>query len=557
MENVTTRRPRSTRKSVYTEEDNESYTPKKPNRNRTPSSKALESIASESSPTMKKIEAPRRSMRKKLSLAVIDDENPDNRRKKLKENECIVIGDESFDDHQEKVKEKEYDVIDDDSIESFKSSNEIKNPMKTNNLFEDEDIEGQKIYSFKTPKKRDSMMMLAQCTPKTPRHNDPNKTTPKTPKNNRLSEIQKTPTSRPSASKLTKTPRHVRDEIKKKLNKARLLELESATSKTKTSDHTLDRLKNSRIPHDQLVKLLSNMTLSQEHEQSVKDLHNEHKSYFSKWLTLFDEGFTVILHGLGSKRNLLQSFHKEKLANEHVVVINGFFPSLTIKDILDAIWVDILENSGGSGGSSHDIVYQIEEQMESIPALNIFVIVHNIDGSMLRNDKAQSVLSRLASIRNIHMIVSIDHINAPLLWNNTKLGNYNFVWFDVTSFLPYTEETAFENSLMVQNSGTLELSSMKSVFQSLTTNARGIYIILVKYQLKNSGNLNYQGMSFKELYKTCREAFLVSSDVALRAQLTEFLDHKLARTKRTIEGTENIIIPIRNILLEQFLTDQN
>lgn len=144
-----------------------------------------------------------------------------------------------------------------------------------------------------------------------------------------------------------------------------------------------------------------------------------------------------------------------------------------------------------------------------------------------------------------------------LVWNNIKLSNFNFVWFDVTSFLPYTEETAFENSLLVQNSGALELSSMKSVFQSLTSNARGIFILVVKHQLKNSKSPNFQGMSFKELYSACREAFLVSSDVALRAQLTEFLDHKLAKMKRGFDGAENITIPIKNFLLEQFLAEQN
>lgn len=98
---------------------------------------------------------------------------------------------------------------------------------------------------------------------------------------------------------------------------------------------------------------------------------------------------------------------------------------------------------------------------------------------------------------------------------------------------------------------------MKSVFQSLTSNARGIYILVVKHQLKNGRTPNYQGISFKELYSNCREAFLVSSDVALRAQLTEFLDHKLARLKRTADGAENITIPIKNFLLEQFLNEQN
>lgn len=137
------------------------------------------------------------------------------------------------------------------------------------------------------------------------------------------------------------------------------------------------------------------------------------------------------------------------------------------------------------------------------------------------------------------------------------MSHYNFSWWDVTSFLPYTEETAYENSLLSQRSDVMELSSMKSVFQSLTSNARGIYILLIKYQLKNSRNPNYQGMTFKELYGSCREAFLVSSDVALRAQLTEFLDHKLAKLKRIADGSEHITIPIKNVLLEQFLSEQN
>ncbi len=143
------------------------------------------------------------------------------------------------------------------------------------------------------------------------------------------------------------------------------------------------------------------------------------------------------------------------------------------------------------------------------------------------------------------------------MWNNTKLNNYNFVWFDTTTFLPYTDETAFENSFMINNSGALELSSLRSVFQSLTSNARGIYLLLVKYNLKNSSSPSYQGMTFKDLYSGCRESFLVSSGIALRAQLTEFLDHKLAKMKRNIDGVENITIPIKNSLLEKFLSEQN
>lgn len=186
-----------------------------------------------------------------------------------------------------------------------------------------------------------------------------------------------------------------------------------AKAKAKTSDHTLDRLKNSRVPRDQLMALMANMHLSKEHEQAVKGLNEEHESSFDKWMILFDEGYTVLLYGFGSKRNLLQKFHKEKLAKRHVIVINGFFPSLTIREILDSIWVDILEQTA-VGGNPHELLDMIEKEMKDIPALHLFLIIHNIDGPMLRNDRAQSVLSRLANIKNIHMIASIDHINTPL-----------------------------------------------------------------------------------------------------------------------------------------------
>lgn len=48
------------------------------------------------------------------------------------------------------------------------------------------------------------------------------------------------------------------------------------------------------------------------------------------------------------------------------------------------------------------------------------------------------------------------------------------------------------------------------------------------------------GLSFQDFYQQCREAFLVNSDLTLRAQLTEFRDHKLIRTKRVSPGKNSI-----------------
>ena len=41
----------------------------------------------------------------------------------------------------------------------------------------------------------------------------------------------------------------------------------------------------------------------------------------------------ILLHGLGSKRTLLEDFRKTMLSDLSQVVVNGYFPSLTIKHV--------------------------------------------------------------------------------------------------------------------------------------------------------------------------------------------------------------------------------
>ena len=45
---------------------------------------------------------------------------------------------------------------------------------------------------------------------------------------------------------------------------------------------------------------------------------------------------------------------------------------------------------------------------------------------------------------------------------------------------------------------------------------------------------------------------MVNSDLTLRAQLTEFIDHKLIRNKN-LEGMDYLIIPLENSTLQEFI----
>ncbi|XP_043265638.1 origin recognition complex subunit 2 [Colletes gigas] len=325
------------------------------------------------------------------------------------------------------------------------------------------------------------------------------------------------------------------------------------SEKVTTSDRTLERLRNSRLTKESLGQLLTNHNyVSTQHKKIVLSLSENYANLYSMWDFIMEQGFTVLLYGVGSKRCLINTFHKS-ICYHPSLIVNGFFPSLTVKDILDGIITNLMRLSCPANMS--ECIDLIEKVLKENPNDRIYLLIHNIDGMMLRSNKAQDILSCLASIPNICVVASVDHVNAPLLWDHIKRSKFNFFWWDTTTFLPYREETSYEGSLLVQESGTLALSSLHNVFLSLTSNAKAVYLLLAKHQFNNPSNVNSDGMAFKDLYQAAREGFIVSSDLVLRAQLTEFIDHKLVKVKRNIDGVEHLVIPLSKGLLKQFLEE--
>ncbi|NXJ50124.1 ORC2 protein, partial [Spizaetus tyrannus] len=327
-----------------------------------------------------------------------------------------------------------------------------------------------------------------------------------------------------------------------------------SSSKVLTSDRTLQKLRKRRLNQQTLHDLLKKAPLA--YAAEIKELNQQHESLFSKWMLQLHLGFNIVLYGLGSKRDLLEKFRTSVLKDCVHLVVNGYFPSITVRSILNSITEEVL-NHIGTFRSPLDQLEFIIKRFKEDSSLQLYVLIHNLDSQMLRGERSQRILAQLSSLPSIYLIASIDHINAPLMWDQAKLSLYNWLWYETTTFIPYMEETSYENSFLVQQSGSLALSSLTHVLHSLTLNARGIFRLLAQYQLENKDNPSYPGLSFQDFYQQCREAFLVNSDLTLRAQLTEFRDHKLIRTKRGADGVEYLLIPVDDSTLTDFLEKED
>uniref|UniRef100_UPI0037E8302D origin recognition complex subunit 2 n=1 Tax=Semicossyphus pulcher TaxID=241346 RepID=UPI0037E8302D len=326
------------------------------------------------------------------------------------------------------------------------------------------------------------------------------------------------------------------------------------SSKVLTSDRTLERLHTPKLDRETLVQLLEGKPSC--YSKEIQQLNNKHRKHFSKWMLQLQLGFSVLVYGLGSKKSLLEDFRVSYLAEEFHLVVNGFFPSITLKSILNALTGEVLEHQGSFRTPSDQIQF-ITQTLKDSPDLHVYLLIHNIDGLMLRGEKTQSALGQLASLPNLHLVASLDHINAPLVWDQFQQSQFNWLWWECVTFQHYAEETSYENSLLVQQTGALALSSLTHVLRSLTPNARGIFKLLVNFQLENKDNPSYTGLSFQDFYQRCREAFLVNSDLTLRTQLTEFRDHKLIRTRKGADGVEYLLVAVDASTLMDFLENED
>ncbi|XP_068427342.1 origin recognition complex subunit 2 isoform X2 [Clinocottus analis] len=356
-------------------------------------------------------------------------------------------------------------------------------------------------------------------------------------------EVEVRTPSKGSSAALYKTPAKKSKTASEAPNQPNMVEeyFEAhGSSKVLTSDRTLQRLHTPKLDRETLVQLLEGKPSCCSKE--IQQLHSKHRTHFSKWMLQLQLGFSVLVYGLGSKKSLLEDFRVSHLAQEIHLVVNGFFPSITLKSILNALTCEVLEHSGSFRTPSDQIQYVAQTLKDN--------------GPMLRGEKTQSALGQLASLPNLHLVASLDHINAPMVWDQFKQSQFNWLWWECVTFQHYTEETSYENSLLVQQTGALALSSLTHVLRSLTPNARGIFKLLVNFQLENKDNPSYTGLSFQDFYQRCREAFLVNSDLTLRTQLTEFRDHKLIRTRKGADGVEYLVVAVDASTLMDFLENE-
>uniref|UniRef100_A0A383W8S0 Origin recognition complex subunit 2 n=1 Tax=Tetradesmus obliquus TaxID=3088 RepID=A0A383W8S0_TETOB len=273
-----------------------------------------------------------------------------------------------------------------------------------------------------------------------------------------------------------------------------------------------------------------------------------YRAQFSHWRLLLRQHFSLLFYGFGSKQALLEQFAQEMLTDGGVLACYGHQPGMSSKQLLQAVAGALTHRS--CKGSSHS---ELLRMICAEPACRkLYVIVHNIDGPGLRGAEEQLWLSRLSQAPAVHLIASIDHVNAALLWDNRTAAAFKWLWLDVTSYAAYKAETSSALPILTSCKQSAAKRGAATVLSSLVSSAREVFKLLAGQQLEDP---EAPGLSFPALLKLVRERFILNSEQALKSVLVEFKDHELIKLRMGPDGAEVMFVPMEPDVLRNALTE--
>lgn len=314
-------------------------------------------------------------------------------------------------------------------------------------------------------------------------------------------------------------------------------------------------------------------------------LNDLHRRSFPQWDFEFHQGFNICLYGYGSKRRLTHSFadwlyRKHSASPPSVIIANGHTPNISIRSIFATVVTAILGADVPSkmGAQPIEVLELLQSVLRSRPQQNpITVFINSIDAPTLRRAANQALLARLAATPKIHLLVTADTPNFLLMWDLSLRDQFNFVFHDCTTFVPFDAEfdvvEEVHNLLGRKGRRVGGKEGVEFVLKSLPENAQNLYRLLIiellsivdDYQNAEDdvegadgtadGPKDETGIEFRALYQKASEEFIASSEMMFRTLLKEFHDHQMITSRMDTSGGEILSVPLSRDEMEGVLED--
>ncbi|KAL7508099.1 hypothetical protein ACHAXN_005191 [Cyclotella atomus] len=297
---------------------------------------------------------------------------------------------------------------------------------------------------------------------------------------------------------------------------------------------------------------------------------SQYNNQFRDWSFSLSTGHSILMYGLGSKRDVLESFGVALAAEGNVISINGYDAAMNLTELFDILIQIVTSEEESTPFDEPDVsVNQTEVRKEWVKKAAfvaerysddrpLFLLIHNIDGEKLSSLCAQEALATLtkASKRNgqpnIRIVASIDDVNRSMFWDPTIEHKFNWSWKSVNTYRPHFDEIekapkeiSEKKTKKIHREKTF--ASVKSVLTSLAPKHKEIIMLLANMQSRNPI------VTYVELREACARSLIAAQDSIIRPILRELRDHSIVQHGTTGEGRDEkevVFIPTNEMMNE-------
>ncbi|KAJ0395252.1 hypothetical protein P43SY_005663 [Pythium insidiosum] len=277
------------------------------------------------------------------------------------------------------------------------------------------------------------------------------------------------------------------------------------------------------------------------------------EQHFPDWMSQLTSGFSLLLYGVGSKFLLLQSFTEFLPDTAYVVQVFGYMPKFSLKEIVSVLQDELPPEPPGKSllQKCRAIVEHSFEMQQRRTLPTVFLVVHSLDGPALRDNDVQSCLARLAMAPSIHLIASIDSVNAPALWSESQGQRFRWICHDTNTMRPYEREIDLRwtrEGRAAQQS----ISGVRYVLQSFTPTDLATLQTIARHQLASVDT----PVNATMMTTTSRSARSSSKTRSMKNSVKCLEDNGLLKVVR-VKQVEKLVIPLsddvlrKDVLLEE------
>jgi len=251
---------------------------------------------------------------------------------------------------------------------------------------------------------------------------------------------------------------------------------------------------------------------------------------FPSWLRLLQRGFSVLVQGVGSKKQLLRDFADKSLkpAGLRCVHMNVFDARFSFCLCLRGLLEQVYPNAHRSANSADALAATVRSAVASPESKPVCLVVHSLENLPKHHIIA---LASLAASPGVHLVASIDSIWSPLAWDCRCLKDFNFAFKEVQCFAGYEVEATARHPRglppwcgLGADKRRTPKASLSLVMKSLTNNHRELVEAMAEEQLEAE---NSAGISIPALLKVSTDRLIALSVPKLKGLLNELIDHEV------------------------------